>query len=55
MTDQRIRDVQFGEIGTQIQVLRSRSWNRLRFEKEYSRQRGTTANSYLIQANLNPA
>jgi len=51
MTDQRIRDVQFGEIGTQIQVLRSRSWNRLRFEKEYSRQRGTTANSYLIQAN----
>lgn len=31
-------------------VLRSRTWNRLKFEIEYARQRGTTANCYLIQA-----
>jgi flavorubredoxin/flavin reductase (DIM6/NTAB) family NADH-FMN oxidoreductase RutF len=31
-------------------ALRSRTWDRLKFEVEYSRQRGTTANSYLIQA-----
>jgi flavorubredoxin len=29
--------------------MRCRSWNRLRFEIEYARERGTTANSYLIQ------
>ncbi|MGL6342914.1 MAG: diflavin flavoprotein, partial [Waterburya sp.] len=32
------------------QVLRSRTWERLKFEVEYSRQKGTTSNSYLIQA-----
>ncbi|MBE9130140.1 diflavin flavoprotein, partial [Coleofasciculus sp. LEGE 07081] len=31
-------------------ILRSRTWDRLKFEVEYSLQRGTTANSYLIQA-----
>jgi flavorubredoxin len=30
--------------------MRSRTWDRLKFEVEYSLQRGTTANSYLIQA-----
>jgi flavorubredoxin/flavin reductase (DIM6/NTAB) family NADH-FMN oxidoreductase RutF len=30
--------------------LRSRTWDRLKFEVEYARQKGTTANSYLIQA-----
>ncbi|QYO64457.1 CHASE domain-containing protein [Leptolyngbya sp. 7M] len=44
------RDVQVAEIGTETLVFRSRSWTRLRFEREYARQRGTTANSYLIQA-----
>ncbi len=31
-------------------MFRSRSWNRLRFEIEYARGRGTTANSFLIKA-----
>ncbi|BAY79541.1 flavin reductase domain-containing protein (plasmid) [Nostoc linckia NIES-25] len=46
----RPRDVQVAEIGKETLVLRSRTWERLKFEVEYSRQRGTTANSYLIQA-----
>ncbi len=46
----RPRDVQVTEIVPRITVLRSRSWQRLRFEQEYSLQKGTTANSYLIQA-----
>lgn len=45
----RPRDVQTAEIGTNTLVLRSRTWSRLKFEVEYSLQRGTTANSYLIQ------
>nr|WP_242018536.1 diflavin flavoprotein [Pseudanabaena sp. FACHB-1998] len=32
--------------------MRSRSWNRLRFEIEYALEKGTTANSFLIQGNL---
>ncbi|WP_026073011.1 diflavin flavoprotein [Nodosilinea nodulosa] len=44
------RDVQVAAIGPQSQVLRSRTWDRLKFEVEYSRQRGTTANAYLIRA-----
>lgn len=44
------RDVQVAEIGLETLVLRSRTWDRLKFEIEYARQRGTTANSYLIQA-----
>ncbi len=44
------RDVQVAQIATNTQVLRSRTWDRLKFEVEYSRQKGTTSNSYLIQA-----
>lgn len=43
------RDVQTLQIASDTAVLRSRSWNRLRFEIEYALERGTTANSYLIQ------
>ncbi|WAS06470.1 diflavin flavoprotein [Gloeomargaritales cyanobacterium VI4D9] len=42
------RDVQTVPIATDTLVLRSRSWQRLRFEMEYALERGTTANSYLI-------
>jgi len=44
------RDVQVALIAADTIVLRSRTWDRLKFEVEYSLQRGTTANSYLIQA-----
>ncbi len=44
------RDVQVLPIGTETTVLRSRTWDRLKFEIEYALQRGTTANSYLIQS-----
>ena len=44
------RDVQIAKIAINTQVLRSRTWERLKFEVEYSRQKGTTSNSYLIQA-----
>lgn len=50
MTDNKPRDVQVLPIGIDTTVLRSRSWNRLRFEIEYALGRGTTANSYLIRA-----
>lgn len=50
MAEPKQRDVQVAEIGADTLVFRSRSWTRLRFEVEYARQRGTTANSYLIQA-----
>lgn len=50
MTDTKPRDVQILPIGIDTTVLRSRSWTRLRFEIEYALARGTTANSYLIQA-----
>lgn len=50
MADTKPRDVQVASIGTDTTVLRSRTWDRLKFEVEYSLQRGTTANSYLIQA-----
>ncbi len=49
-TTARQRDVQVAEIGAETLVLRSRTWDRLKFEIEYARQKGTTANSYLIQA-----
>ncbi|MCG6137894.1 MAG: diflavin flavoprotein [Nostoc sp. LLA-1] len=49
-TNTRPRDVQVAEISTNTLVLRSRTWERLKFEVEYARQKGTTANSYLIQA-----
>ena len=50
LTPNRKRDVQIAEIGQDTMILRSRTWERLKFEVEYSRQKGTTANSYLIQA-----
>ena len=50
LTSAKPRDVQIANIGTNTQVLRSRTWERLKFEVEYSRQKGTTSNSYLIQA-----
>ena len=43
------RDVQFYPITVNTTILRSRTWDRLKFEIEYARQRGTTANSYIIQ------
>ncbi|MDX2232629.1 MAG: diflavin flavoprotein [Leptolyngbyaceae cyanobacterium bins.349] len=49
MADSKPRDVQVGDIGVDTTVLRSRTWERLKFEVEYARQRGTTANSFLIQ------
>jgi flavorubredoxin/flavin reductase (DIM6/NTAB) family NADH-FMN oxidoreductase RutF len=50
MLQTRPRDVQVAEIATNTKILRSRTWDRLKFEVEYARQKGTTANSYLIQA-----
>lgn len=50
MLDIKARDVQVTLIESDTTILRSRTWNRLKFEVEYSLQRGTTANSYLIQA-----
>jgi flavorubredoxin/flavin reductase (DIM6/NTAB) family NADH-FMN oxidoreductase RutF len=43
------RDVQVLPIAAETTVLRSRTWDRLKFEIEYGLQRGTTANSYLIK------
>ncbi|MGB7486977.1 MAG: diflavin flavoprotein [Phormidesmis sp.] len=45
------RDVQVAAIAADTFVLRSRSWERLRFEIEYALEKGTTANSYLIRGN----
>lgn len=50
MPNHHPRDVQVQEIAAQTWVLRSRTWEQLKFEVEYARQQGTTANSYLIQA-----
>jgi flavorubredoxin/flavin reductase (DIM6/NTAB) family NADH-FMN oxidoreductase RutF len=49
MTPTKPRDVQIAEIAANTTVLRSRTWERLKFEIEYARQKGTTANSYLIE------
>lgn len=43
------RDVQVFPIAKDTRVMRSRTWNRLKFEIEYALQKGTTANSYLIE------
>ena len=43
------RDVQAYPVAAGTTVLRSRTWDRLKFEIEYGLQRGTTANSYVIQ------
>ncbi|MEA5618277.1 diflavin flavoprotein [Cronbergia sp. UHCC 0137] len=50
MLENKPRDVQILPIGTNTTIVRSRSWTRLRFEIEYALAKGTTANSYLIQA-----
>ncbi|MEM7061544.1 MAG: diflavin flavoprotein [Cyanobacteria bacterium P01_B01_bin.77] len=50
MTETKHRDVQVLPIAANTLVLRSRSWNRLRFEIEYALEKGTTANAYLIKA-----
>ncbi len=52
MTNTKPRDVQAIYIADETLALRSRSWNRLRFEIEYALEKGTTANSFLIQGNL---
>lgn len=46
----KARDVQFVQIAIDTAAVRSRTWDRLKFEVEYSLQKGTTANSYIIQA-----
>ncbi|MEM8721897.1 MAG: FprA family A-type flavoprotein [Cyanobacteria bacterium P01_G01_bin.39] len=46
----KIRDVQIADVGINTQVLRSRTWDKLKSEVEYSQQKGTTSNSYLIKA-----
>ncbi|MGL5033108.1 MAG: FprA family A-type flavoprotein, partial [Microcystaceae cyanobacterium] len=43
-------DVQVFPLAAQTTILRSRTWDRLKFEIEYGLQRGTTANSFLIEA-----
>lgn len=48
-TSPRPRDVQIAEIGSGTLALRSRMWERLKFEVEYNRRQGTTANSFLIR------
>lgn len=50
MIETKPRDVQVLPIGIDTTIVRSRSWTRLRFEIEYALAKGTTANSYLIQA-----
>jgi flavorubredoxin/flavin reductase (DIM6/NTAB) family NADH-FMN oxidoreductase RutF len=45
----RPKDVQTFPIAAETTVLRSRTWDRLKFEIEYGLQKGTTANSYVIQ------
>ena len=43
------KDVQVFPVAEDTRVLRSRTWDRLKFEIEYALQKGTTANSYLIE------
>ncbi|MEM9537299.1 MAG: diflavin flavoprotein [Cyanobacteria bacterium P01_E01_bin.45] len=43
------RDVQTLALRRDTFVVRSRTWDRLKFEIEYALQKGTTANSFLIQ------
>ncbi|MBH8572656.1 diflavin flavoprotein [Nostocaceae cyanobacterium CENA369] len=50
MPETKPRDVQVFPVATDTKVLRSRTWTRLRFEIEYALAKGTTANSYLIEA-----
>ncbi len=50
MPETKKRDVQVLTLAEDTKVFRSRTWDRLKFEVEYSLQRGTTANSFLIEA-----
>lgn len=43
------KDVQVFPVAADTRVLRSRTWERLKFEIEYALQKGTTANSYLVE------
>ena len=45
------KDVQVFPVAADTRVLRSRTWSRLKFEIEYALQKGTTANSYLVEGN----
>ena len=45
----KAQDVQVFPVAADTRVLRSRTWDRLKFEIEYALQKGTTANSYLIE------
>ncbi|WP_324281546.1 diflavin flavoprotein [Cyanobacterium aponinum UTEX 3222] len=44
------KDVQVCNIALDTRIFRSRTWERLKFEVEYGLSRGTTANSFLIEA-----
>ncbi len=44
------KDVQVAMIAQDTKVFRARTWERLKFEIEYGLARGTTANSFLIEA-----
>ena len=50
MTALKARDTQVVLLAEHTTAYRSRSWNRLRFEVEYGREKGTTANTYVIAA-----
>lgn len=52
LTGTRPRDTQVAKVAPQTTVVRSRTWERLKFEVEYSLCQGTTANAYLIQGDL---
>ncbi|AFZ34187.1 flavin reductase domain protein FMN-binding protein [Stanieria cyanosphaera PCC 7437] len=49
MSPNPAKDVQVFPIAANTRVMRSRTWERLKFEIEYALQKGTTANSYLIE------
>ena len=49
MSANKDKDVQVFPVAANTRVLRSRTWERLKFEIEYALQKGTTANSYLIE------
>ncbi|MGB0561479.1 MAG: diflavin flavoprotein [Spirulinaceae cyanobacterium] len=49
MLTPRSRDVQVIPVAAETRLLRSRTWDRLKFEIEYALQKGTTANSFLIE------
>ncbi|GAB4545804.1 MAG: diflavin flavoprotein [Pleurocapsa sp.] len=49
MSLNKAKDVQVFPVAADTRVLRSRTWERLKFEIEYALQKGTTANSYIIE------